>query len=84
MKSMQRRLEALEAVITPSLEYALLVPREIEEIARRIESGDTFALSELDRLERHSPVICGEILLTCNARKLVLKRCGGIDLMRDL
>ena len=83
MRLIDRRIKALEAVIIPPQprEYPPLAPAEIADLAQRIESGEKLATAELDRLEQHSPVIHGEILMTCYERHLVLKRYGGIDLV---
>ena len=80
---LQRRLGALEEVF-PRLHgnYPLLTSSEILEIERRIRAGQPIAKSDLDRLERQSPIIDGELLVTCHSGHVFAKRYLGIDLAR--
>jgi hypothetical protein len=82
MRSIQRRLSALEDVMADALapEYRALTPSEVGAIARRFHSGEKLTRTELNRLERQSPIIDGELLMTCHRRRLTVKRYVGVDL----
>lgn len=61
-------------------EYPPLTLPEACTIARRVQLGGKFTKTELDRLEQHSPIIEGELLMTCRKRHLTVKRYVGVDL----
>ena len=80
--SIQRRICALETItaLTQTPEYPPLTAAEIDEIARRIHEGETLTRIEVDRLERQSPVVQGELLMVCHGGQVNMKRYLGIDL----
>jgi len=82
MRSIQRRLSALEDVMAEALapEYPALTPSEVGAIARRFHLGERLTRTELYRLERQSPIIDGELLMTCYRGHVTAKRYLGIDL----
>jgi len=86
MRSLQRRLALLEAVIAPARipEYPLLTTAEINDIAERYQSGQRLTKLELCRLERQSPIIEGELLMTCHDGNVFAKRYVGIDVATAL
>jgi hypothetical protein len=61
-------------------DYPHLTPPEVGAIARRVQLGGRFTKTELDRLEQHSPIVEGELLMTCHRRHLTVKRYVGVDL----
>jgi len=53
---------------------------EVAEIAGRIQLGSRLDRTELGRLEKQSPIIDGELLMTCHRGQVFVKRYVGIDL----
>jgi hypothetical protein len=86
MRSMQRRIAALEVVLADSLmpDYGPLTPSEIAAITGKIGSGAMLTKIEVNRLERQSPLIDGEFLVTCYHGNVTAKRYVGIDLVNEL
>jgi hypothetical protein len=80
--SIHRRLGVLETVMAEALapEYPSLTPSEVDTIARRVQSGGRLTKTELGRLERQSPIIDGELLMTCHKGHVTAKRYVGVDL----
>ena len=80
--SIQRRIRALEAILAVALipEYPPLTAAEIEALALRIQRKDTLTRIEVDRLERQSPILQGELLMTCRRGEVHVKRYIGVDL----
>ena len=72
-------LERTEA-FPPICECPFFTPSEIEAVARRAEVGERFNLDELRRLERHSPIIEGELLISAYRGSVFVKRYPGVDL----
>jgi hypothetical protein len=80
--ALRRRILNLETVIASALipDYLPLTPSEIADIERRARAGETLSSTELSRVERQSPIVDGELLMTCRRGRLFLKRYIGIDL----
>jgi len=80
--SIQRRLRNLEATYAMALapEYPPFTRSELTGIEQRLSAGGQFTRVELHRLERQTPIIDGEFLITCLHGQLTGKRYIGIDL----
>jgi len=78
----RRRLRALEAASQWILldKYPPLTRSEIAEIETRARGGEEPNKLELARIERQSPIIDGELLMTSYRGRFSLKRYLGIDL----
>lgn len=78
----QRRLGVLEATGNWARvdKYPPLTLAEIAEIERRARRGEEPTKLELARVERQSPIIGGELLMTCHRGQLFVKRYLGVDL----
>jgi hypothetical protein len=61
-------------------DYPPLTRSEIVDIERRARAGEMLARVELERVERQSPIVDGELLMTCYSGRLFLKRYLGVDL----
>jgi hypothetical protein len=57
-----------------------LTVSEIADIERRARGGEEPTKLELARVERQSPIIDGELLMTAHRGQLFMKRYLGIDL----
>ena len=62
------------------LDYPPLTGSEIADIERRTRADERLTKVELDRVERQSPIIDGELLMTGHRRQVFVKRYLGIDL----
>jgi hypothetical protein len=80
--AIRRRIRNLEAAFASALmpEYPPLTQPEIADIERRTRAGERLTTVELGQLERQSPIIEGELLMTCRRGQVFLKRYLGIDL----
>jgi hypothetical protein len=80
--SFSRRLTALESVIlVPVLvEYPPFTLAELETIEKRAKLGLRFAREELARIEQHSPIVEGELLIRSYGGSLFVRRYIGLDL----
>jgi hypothetical protein len=80
--SIRRRLRNLEADFAEALmpEYPPLSPSEIAEIERQLWGGGALSRVQLHRIEKQSPVIDGEFLISCHSGQISRKRYIGIDL----
>ena len=80
--SIQRRLRALEAIIVVARipEYPPLTAAEVDAFALRIQRKETLTRIEVDRLERQSPILQGELLMTCHRGRVHVKRYIGVNL----
>ena len=67
-----------------NIDYPAFLPQEIQAIEQRILRGDRFTREEISRMERHSPLIEGEALITCHRGSYFMKRYLGIDLNTEL
>jgi hypothetical protein len=78
----RRRLRSLETTSNWMLlgEYPPLTRSEIAEIEARARRGEEPSKLELARVERQSPIIDGELLMTAHGGQLFMKRYLGIDL----
>lgn len=78
----QRRLGGLEAAGNWILveKYPPLTRSEIVNIEMRARRGEEPTKLELARIERKSPIIDGELLMTAHRGQLFMKRYLGIDL----
>jgi hypothetical protein len=79
---LRRRLRALEETGTWILvdQYSPLTGSEIADIEMRARRGEEPTKLELARVERQSPIIDGELLMTAHRGQLFMKRYLGIDL----
>jgi hypothetical protein len=82
ISSVQQRLRKLESsgIFTPAREYPPFSICEVYAIGQRIVKNDSFAIDEVRRLEKHSPVIGREEIITAYGGQLVMKRYLGVDL----
>ena len=80
--AIQRRIRDLEAAFASALmlDYPLLTRSEIADIERRARAGETLTRVELERVERQSPIIDGELLMKCHRGQIFVKRYLGVDL----
>jgi len=80
--SIRRRINALEKIVALSRtpDYPPLTASEIDGIARRLQRDEMLTRVDLDRLERRSPILQGELLMTCHRGQVHVKRYIGIDL----
>ena len=78
--TVRRRLRNLESVLTIVPEYPPFTPEEIEDIDRRARAGMRFAPAELRRMEQHSPILQGELVISCHRGDVFIKRYVGVDL----
>jgi len=80
--AVQRRIRDLEAAFASALmpNYPPLTRSEILDIERRARAGEALLTTELSRVERQSPIIDGELMMTCYRGQLFLKRYLGVDL----
>jgi hypothetical protein len=78
----RRRLRSLETTSGWMLvgRYPPLTPSEIADIETRARRGEETSKLELARIERQSPIIDGELLMTAHRGRLFMKRYLGIDL----
>jgi hypothetical protein len=68
MASIHRRVGALEVVMAGARApgYPPFTLSEMGAIARRVQLGERLTKTELGRLERQSPIINGELLMSCH------------------
>ncbi len=80
--AIRRRIRDLEAAFASALmaNYPPLTRSEIADIERRTRAGERLTKVELDRVERQSPIIDGELLMTGYHGQVFVKRYLGIDL----
>ena len=80
----RRRLGGLEATGTWTLvgRFPPLTRAEIADIEMRARRGEDPTKVELARIERQSPIIDGELLMTCHCGRFSMKRYLGIDLAK--
>ena len=78
----RRRLRSLEATSSWMLldKYPPLTCSEIADIEQRARRGEEPPRLELALIERQSPIIDGELLMTAYRGQLFMKRYLGIDL----
>jgi hypothetical protein len=78
----RRRLKAIEAVYGWVLldKYPPLTCSDIDEIEHRVRRGERPTVLELALVERQSPIIDGELLMTCRRGQIFVKRYLGVDL----
>ena len=84
MPGIRKRLHSLEATNNWMNISGLppLTQIEIEEIERRARSGEEPTKLELARIERQSPIIDGELMMTCHRGRFGMKRYLGIELAK--
>ena len=82
MPGIRRRLRSLEATSSWILldKYPPLISSEIADIETRARRGEEPTKLELALIERQSPIIDGELLMTAHRGQLFMKRYLGIDL----
>ena len=80
--SIRRRVGKLESsgTLYSPIDYPPLSLSEIEEFACRARDGDRFSRQERGRLQQHSPIVGGEVLMTAYRGQVVVKRYPGVDL----
>jgi hypothetical protein len=80
--AIRRRIRDLEAAFASALmlDYPPLTRSEIVDIERRARADERLTKIELDRVERQSPIIDGELLMTGYRGQVFVKRYLGIDL----
>ena len=80
--AIRRRVRNLECAFASAFmpNYPPPLGYEIADIERRARAGETLTRAELDRIEQHSPVIDGEIMMVCHGGRLIVKRYPGVDL----
>ena len=78
--TLRRRLATLETTLTVTPTFPPFTPDEIDALDQRARAGDGFTSVELKRVEQYSPLIAGELLITCYGGNLFIKRYVGIDL----
>jgi hypothetical protein len=78
--NIRRRLGNLEMVLRAMPAYPPFTRPEIAEVDRRVRAGEMLTPAELLRLERHTPIVEGELLITCYGGNLFIKRYLGVDL----
>ena len=80
--SIRRRLHKLEGAFELALmpESPPFTRDEIESIEQRFCAGAKFSRVELHRLEKQTPIIDGELLISCHQGQVSGKRYIGIDL----
>ena len=78
----RRRLRSLEEMSSWMLlgKYPPLTSSEIANIENRARRGEEPTKLELAQVERQSPIIDGELLMTAHRGQLFMKRHLGIDL----
>jgi hypothetical protein len=80
--SLRRRIGKLEgvAMFVTAVDYPPLTSTEIEGIASRFQTGKLLRADEVARLERQSPIVEGELLITAHRGNVFIKRYPGVDL----
>ncbi len=80
--SIRRRLHNLEATYALALapEYPPLTNTEIARIEQRLCADERLTRVELHRIEKQSPILDGEFLISCHHGQVYGKRYIGIDL----
>ena len=53
---------------------------EILDVEQRMRAGGRLTRAEMDRLEQHSPIIDGELGVTCWKGRFWMKRYVGVNL----
>jgi hypothetical protein len=78
----RRRLRALESLGSWMLidRYPQLTRSEVLDIEQRARRGEEPTKLELALVERQSPIIDGELLMSAHRGQLFMKRYLGIDL----
>jgi hypothetical protein len=69
----------LETIINCSPQAAALTPAEIEDIARRLQAGESLHADELPRLESHGRICVRNMSVWIHRGQLMMKRILGID-----
>jgi|HubBroStandDraft_4_1064222.scaffolds.fasta_scaffold401855_2 hypothetical protein len=80
--SIRRRIAALEktGLWLRAPNFPPFTSAEVAEIAGRIQVGSRLDRIELGRLEKQSPIIDGELLMTCHRGQVFVKRYVGVNL----
>jgi hypothetical protein len=80
--SIRRRLSALETLglWLRAPNFPPFTAAEVAEIAGRIQTGARLNRIELGRLEKQSPIMDGELLMTCHRGQVFVKRYVGVNL----
>ena len=82
IEGIRRRLKAIEAVYgwVRLDRYPPLTRSDIDEIEQRVRRGEQPTELELALVERQSPIIDGELMMTCRCGQIFVKRYLGVDL----
>jgi hypothetical protein len=80
--SIRRRLRNLETTFAMALapEYPPFTRSEITSIEQRLCGGEKLTTVELHRIEKQTPIIDGEFLISCHQGQVTGKRYIGINL----
>jgi hypothetical protein len=80
--SIRRRLNALETLglWLRAPDFRPFTSAGVTEIAGRVQTGSRLDKIELGRLEKQSPIIDGELLMTCHRGQVFVKRYLGVNL----
>jgi hypothetical protein len=80
--SIRRRLHNLETTLALELmpEYPALTRDELADIEQRLWADENLTRVELHRLEKQTPIIDGEFLISCHRGQVSARRYIGIDL----
>jgi hypothetical protein len=79
--SMRRRVGKLETEGPFRLirEYPRPTSSEIVAFAHRLKTGERLSIEEAERLEQHSPILQGELLICGHRGHVTVKRYVGLD-----
>jgi len=82
--SIRRRLSALETLglWLHAPNFPPFTSAEVAEIAGRIQAGARLDRIEVGRLEKQSPIIDGELLMTCHRGHVFVKRYTWVSIWR--
>ncbi len=82
LPTIRRRVGKLESsgLFASPVDYPPLTSAEVEEFATREQMGKRFSRQELERLQQHTPIVDGEILMSAYRGKVFVKRYPGLDL----
>ncbi len=79
----ERRLKAIEAMCSWVRldKHPPLTRSQIADIERRVRSGEQPTELERALVQRQSPIVDGELMMTCHRGQVFVKRYIGIDLV---
>jgi hypothetical protein len=80
LRSLQRRVNTLEARIGRAAETSPLSPLEIESILQRIERCQALCTEEEQRIEQHGHVVGRNMIISVHRGTIQVKRYLGVDM----